>query len=472
MSTNNNRAIAVDNATLKVISEIISKGFGINYQENRFSELQNRLSFICKELKIKDIEGLLKKLQGGYLSEAQRIVVIKHLSVGETFFYRDHKVFEVFQGLIMPKLISNKPSHDKTIRILSAGCSTGEEPYTIAIIVKRHFGNLKDYQIEITGIDINEEALKVARKGLYNHWSFRGTPEWLKSDYFRKVEGNKYELSQEIRSMVSFGQFNLAQKGETLHGRFGNWDLIFCRNVLMYFDEALRVRVANMLYDALLMGGWLIVSPVEASATVFKGFEQVIAQKITLFRKGSAGDLSIVKGKAHETKSFKAVTARAKDVTPHRHRVNTSSSLRVPTTVKTKEDGPTERLSEIKATADMGMLDKAFKLTEEVISENRLDPSAHFIKALILEEMGDLMGAEEALRRVLYLVHNSAIARFRLGTIYLKGLNKGDALREFQQVLNLLKDKTYNDPLEDFSDMNTQRLIEVTNSLIKEVLIA
>ncbi len=478
MSIKDHSGIVLDNSTLHEISAVISKGFGISYQENRFPELQNKLSLICKELKIKDIDALLKMLKGHSLSEAQRIVVIKHLTVGETFFYRDRKVFEVFQGLIMPEIISTKSPQDRHIKILSVGCSTGEEPYTIAIIIKRHFGNLKDYHIEITGIDINEDALEAARRGLYSQWSFRGTPEWLKPGYFRRVEGNKYELSHEIRSMVSFELFNLAQKGETLHGRFGSWDLIFCRNVLMYFDEALRSQVADMLYNALLIGGWLIVSPVEASATVFERFERVIHQRITLFRRAVAGTVPILR--SDEKKVHKSPKTNPKELprtTPKKtsnptHIVNKSSDISGPVTVKNKEYGLPERLREIKVVADGGMLDNALSMVNEAIKKDSLDPAAHFLKALILEELGDLIGAEAALRGVLYLEHNSALARFRLGNIYLKGLNKSGAMREFQGVITLLRDKAYTDPLKDFSDMNTDRLMEITNSLIREIEIA
>jgi chemotaxis protein methyltransferase CheR len=170
------------------------------------------------------------------------------LTIGETFFFRDPNTFDGIEHFIIPDVIRSKSEIQKTFRIWSAGCSTGEEPYSLAILCTRTLLSASNLQIQILATDINKESLKKAKIGFYKEWSFRGAPPWLKKDYFLKVPGG-YELNSTIRSMVEFRRLNLVSFDySSILNDFGPVDLILCRNTIMYFTAEVRKRIVeNML---------------------------------------------------------------------------------------------------------------------------------------------------------------------------------------------------------------------------------
>ena len=135
--------------------------------------------------------------------------------------------------------------------ILSAGCSTGEEPYSIAIALHRSIPKIKDWNITIQATDINEKALAKARLGVYNPWSFRNSPSWLKSRYFDHKENRKYELIPEIKKMVTFVSCNLTEDDcYSVLPHTGTMDIIFCRNMLMYFTAEWAEKISERLISS------------------------------------------------------------------------------------------------------------------------------------------------------------------------------------------------------------------------------
>lgn len=473
----------IDKSELLQVSSLIKDRLGLNYRENRLPELINKLSAICKDLNLQDIGTLKEMIRHDRLSEDQAVKITRHLTVGETFFFRDSKVFDIFHREILPEIISSKKTSNRQINILSAGCSTGEEPYTIAIILKRCLVDLKDWQIGITALDINDSALDTARKGLYKNWSFRGAPEWLKGAYFSKVGKDLYEISDEIKVMVKFIQFNLANSPSEFKRRFANFDVIFCRNVIMYFDNDLRQQIADTLYDALVDKGWLIVSPVEASADIFRRYNTIIYNKTTLFRRHEStgsSESSVSEGALQPAPSLpKQVVFKRQD-----NKVSVKRQGVLPT-VKSKDSqvhagrysalgvqyDVSSKLGDAVKMANSGSLDEALALLDDLIGSNRLNPQAHYLKALVLEEMGNLQRAEESLRSVIYLEGDSAITHFRLGNIFFKTLRFEEALREFNNVISLLEGHDKTDRLSGFSDINRDRLLELSRELAREIKI-
>ncbi len=479
------------------LSSLINEGFGVHFKESRFKELERKINHIAKELDIVDLRVLENMLISNSLSEEQRMLIARHLTVGETFFFRDPKMFSIFKDVIMADVISSKIKSSKQIRILSAGCSTGEEPYTIAVLLHRHFESLRQWHINITAIDVNEESLNKARRAVYREWSFRGAPEWLKTDYFIKKGKEGYELSEVIRSMVQFQYYNLACNPEDFCRVFAGFDVIFCRNVVMYFNEDLRHTVADMLYRSLVRGGWLIVSPVEASSLLFSRYETLNIDGTTLFRKGLSDDFSIRAAELLNTQRNRSLTESFDKAIVNNNKAQPSYNQYVypseknnfgkiinpakpiaqvdiiqATNIPDSLMGNKEKsfaLKEARKMADLGMLDEAMSLLETIAQEHKLDPELYYLKALILEEKGDLNGAEEALKRVLYLDNNSALARFRLGNILFNARKGEEALREFNSVVSILGRKDHEETLEDFGNMSVKRIIEVSMSIIREI---
>jgi chemotaxis protein methyltransferase CheR len=216
------------------------------------------------------LHGVLsRKAHAGDLLDA----MVSALNVGETHFFRGAPQIKVLEQRILPKLIDRR-GRERRLRIWSAGCSTGEEAYTLAILLRRLLPAPAEWDVLILATDINGRSLERARRGLYTAWSLRGAPEFVRNSYLAG-EGNRFEIAPQIRDMVTFSRLNLAEDDyPSVSTNTQAMDLIVCRNVLLYFDEDGTRAVMRRLRDALAEGGWLMLGPVEAGLGAFDGLEQ------------------------------------------------------------------------------------------------------------------------------------------------------------------------------------------------------
>jgi chemotaxis protein methyltransferase CheR len=186
--------------------------------------------------------------------------------VGETYFFRETHALDVFTEQILPPLIQARQQTSRSLRIWSAACCTGEEPYSLAILLRTRIPNIQDWNITIVGTDINTRFLKKAAEGVYSEWSFRATPHHYKERYFRRTTNGRFEIVPEIRRMVRFSQLNLAEDAyPSFINDTNNMDVIFCRNVFIYFSPERIHTAVQSLHRALIDRGWLIVSPSETA---------------------------------------------------------------------------------------------------------------------------------------------------------------------------------------------------------------
>lgn len=217
--------------------------------------------------------GLLSALGCGTYSElfykvrndaALKNTVIDRITTQDTGFFRDQGVFEMLQLEILPRLIEARrqyPGQPRvSLRIWSAGCSTGQEVYSIAIALKDLLGDLSPYAFEIVGTDISQAAVDKASAGIYSTFEIeRGLSPAALLRHF-KTEGDQFRVSDELRSLVSFRKLNLHEE----FGSLGRWDIIFCRNVAVDFSEADKKNLFDRFHTALLPGGALVIGSTEA----------------------------------------------------------------------------------------------------------------------------------------------------------------------------------------------------------------
>lgn len=189
-------------------------------------------------------------------------MLVSEITNIESFFFRDKGQFKLLRNYILPDIIQRQ-AKDKTLRICSAGCSTGEEPYSLAILLKELMPDLQDWTITILGVDINEVALTRARRGIYRSWSFRGVTSEIKQKFFQEVQDD-YHIDPVIRNMVTFQKVNLFKDPfSELRSAIEDIDLIICRNVFIYFNESAIKAVLNKFYEALVPSGYLLVGHAE-----------------------------------------------------------------------------------------------------------------------------------------------------------------------------------------------------------------
>ena len=203
------------------------------------------------------------------------------MTTNETFWFRDPKHFDVLMDNLLPELSQRKMG---SVRIWSAACSSGQEPYSISLLVQqaRQSGKLKS-DVEILGTDISQGMLETAKRGTYSEIELgRGISPALKTNYFQNVRDG-WQLKDDIRRRVSFKYFNLQDRYQPL----GKFDVIFCRNVLIYFSDSLKTEILQRMADVLVPGGYLFLSSTEALPVAVTQFEKVTISGTRLFKRAS-----------------------------------------------------------------------------------------------------------------------------------------------------------------------------------------
>lgn len=246
--------------------EFLLNESGLALNAERTYLLESRLSPIIKRMGLDDVSELTRKLKARD-AEAQKNV-IEAMTVNETFFFRDTHVFKRFCDVIMPEIMKSKPA-GATIRIWCAACSSGQEAYSLAIMIKENAAKIGDYNFEIIATDLSESILDVARSAKYSQFEVqRGVPTKLLLKYFTQ-KNDDWFLNDEIKQMVQFDTFNLMGPME----KFGIVDFILCRNVLSYFDGETQRQVLEGLYNRCDEEGFLAVGTDETIETVTDKFK-------------------------------------------------------------------------------------------------------------------------------------------------------------------------------------------------------
>jgi chemotaxis protein methyltransferase CheR len=231
-----------------------------------------------------DDPGAYLALVDGQEDEFEEFVAL--MTINETYFYREPEQLKLLVDRLMPRLMAAEKAR-LPIRILSAGCSTGEEPYSIAIAVLERFGEAAENLVRIVGGDIDRYALAKARTAQYNKFSFRSMPARLRERYFRPLEGGQFDLSPRVAGMVRFFPLNLL--ADEFPAEFGDFDIVFFRNVSIYFDALGRRTIQRHLYDAMTPRGLLLIGMAETIANDFGIFRQVEIDGLFYFAKAAAG---------------------------------------------------------------------------------------------------------------------------------------------------------------------------------------
>jgi chemotaxis protein methyltransferase CheR len=273
------------------IAGFVQQHIGFSYADARTGDLIRGFCAACKDMGCVTGDECLSLLidpdQSGVLKE----LLVKKLTIGETYFFRDRRLFTHLCTTLLPELIQSRRSGRKYLRIWCAACSSGEEPYSLAILLKYLIPDIDSWDITLLATDINTGSLHAAERGVYSKWSFREEAPVSLTPYVTPSQDGRFEVSPDIKKMVRFSRLNLITDAypSTLTGTT-TMDLILCRNVLMYFSPDLAGEVIDRLHDALITGGWLIVSPQEISYAQRPGFVQVKQSSVFLFRKGAAAE--------------------------------------------------------------------------------------------------------------------------------------------------------------------------------------
>jgi chemotaxis protein methyltransferase CheR len=245
------------NSDFDHLRKLLHRSSGLALDADKAYLAESRLRRIMTRAGIDDLGGLVKQIEGGRKPALMRDVV-EAMTTNETFFFRDRLPFEHFKSYILPQLIEAR-SASRSIRIWCAACATGQEPYSLAMILDEEAKKLTGWNVEILATDLSRSVVDTAREALYSQFEVqRGLPINYLLRYFHQ-EGSHWRLSEHVRSRVKFQEFNLLSDPF----RFGQFDIVFCRNVLIYFDPETKKQVLHRLANVLAPDGYLVMGAAE-----------------------------------------------------------------------------------------------------------------------------------------------------------------------------------------------------------------
>jgi len=459
---------------LQELREKIVDWFGLYFPDTRLGDLERGLIQAARELKMDEsVDGIYQWMMRAEKSRNDIHVLATHLTVGETYFFREQIGLDLFKELILPRHMKNEKT-TVPFRIWCAGCSSGEEPYTLAIIIKEYFPQISEADISILASDISPLALKKAIQGIYSEWSFRTIDPFLKSKYFRK-EGGNWRISPEIQRMVNFSFINLADQSypspltQTEH-----LDLILCRNVLMYFDPAVIKEISKKFLNCLNDDGWLITSQVELNDEYYSDFHRIQFLNGIFYQKSSTKiNKAIthpgpVAGINHPVIPFvqpdKKSHKNNKNVTVNPSKNQTLDKKTRTVTHQTTPDlralfdtGCYRQITEFmersgnhpeltpekipiiaRAYANTGHYREAAHYLEKLIYGKQTTPEVYYLYATVLFELNDYEKAETHLKKAIYLDHRHIPTYLLLGNLMNIQGKKELASKYFKNVFTLL----------------------------------
>jgi len=392
--------------------------------------------------------------------ELQKLLL--HLTVGETYFFRYRAHFDALRQLVTGELAG------KPLRIWSAGCSTGEEPYSLAMIIMEALPDWRKRDIRILATDINNRSLQRAREGVYRPWSLRATEPRYLDRYFSRV-GDSYLIRDDVKQMVEFSHLNLQTATfPQPEGQFRELDVIFCRNVTIYFTLATTRQIIDKFAATLMPGGHLFLGHAEALTHVSTKFERVSRENGFYYRKKSLTNvaaLPVVNPLKPRPVKKAVLPARPAAPLPSKLSVPIPSSMPEPTLEElfrqARELFDAENFNEAEALiesvlrrqpdhlaalvmkgfvfANRAQFQEALALCDKVLARNDLHSEAYFLRGLVLEIEEHLQNALEEYRKALLLRREFVMPHYCLGRVYFRLGRDRDGMRELRNCLKLLE---------------------------------
>ncbi len=264
----------------RLVRDLIHDYCGIFFQDDAQHLVERRLVPRLAVRSVRDWGEYYRFLRYHTSRKEELEEIVERITTNETYFFREMYQLDALQGEILPEIAARRP-RGKHLTLWSAGCATGEEAYTLAILVLET-GLFQDWEVRIFGSDISRRVLAVARKAAYGPVSFRGVDERHKRRWFREAEG-KHQVREEVRALCSFGRLNLIDDDQL--SVVGEVDVVLCRNVLIYFDHASRRRAVEAFKRKLVPGGYLLLGHSESLLNVSTAFQLVHLKTAMVYRK-------------------------------------------------------------------------------------------------------------------------------------------------------------------------------------------
>ena len=465
-------------------ARLIAEHTGLALRDLDRTGLGEKLSIRTKALKLlpENYYRLLAASTPESAQEWQKLVAL--FTNNETYFFRDKEQFHLLRNFIIPELIRQKQA-TRNIRICSAGCSSGEEPYSLAMLLKELIPDVKHWNLIILGIDIDEEALEKAKRAIYSPWSFRGVDSSVKDRYFRPIN-NQYHLVPEIKQLVNFQTVNLVKDSfPQANSELKNIDLFICRNVFIYFGSATIALILEKIYRTLNPLGYFLTGHTELHGQNLRQFEKKIFTESLIYQRPENNIVdpaptilpndfrSSIKRTSTPTNTSRfnsAATARKSQNLLNSRSEKTTISKSSPPEVQENGENCLKKakllcqqkqyelaikqakklldsepkhiqgnyiIAEIYA--NIGKYEEAVHYCYQALEQDSCFVFPYYLLAQIAEEQGNSEEAKRILKKIIYLDPNSPLPYFDLSQIYQREGDKHRMIKMQQAALDLLK---------------------------------
>lgn len=461
---------------LPQLNRRILSQMGLEFAQKQWPALESGLSAAAAELGFADLENFAEWLLNADLGPEQVSVLASHLAIGESSFFREPKTLDILKSELLPKLIRRRRQTGcRRLRLWSAGCSNGEEAYSLAIILYDLLPDIVQWDISVLGTDFNMRALEIARIGKYSSRAFRSSPSYVQRRHFTK-EGGQFEVLPDIKAMLRFSYLNLLDE---LYPSVTNGtcdiDVILCRNVLMYFHPQYRARLIEGFSHCLNPGGWLIVGPSELRHVPLNSFRQIAFPQAFFFcKEGSKEDTSATQkinnpdlpdprttfGTLRQRQAYeKALTS-----------YGGGNDAEVEKILGVLDEATlAEKTCDLLARACLRQkkFHEALVWNEKTLCGDNFNARFHYLRAKILQKQQDLHEANASLRRSLYLEPQFVLANFDMGLLARQQGRVKEASTYFKNVLALLQHYAPNAILPASDGLQAQTLQKTVAEIIR-----
>lgn len=463
-----------DQELISKLNAAISASIGIHFGPDRLSDLEKAIELAAQDLNFSDARQFALKIFQDSLSTEEVQAIVRHLTTAETYFFREPKAFDELEA-VLPSLIAERRAEGKKLRILSAGCCTGEEAYSLAMLLTRLIGDIDDWQINIVGSDINQDYLAKARHGVYSSWAFRGImsepSDRFKARFFIEVDNGNFEISLKLKKMVQFVYLNLADDFQVYEQQLGNqpFDLVLCRNVLIYFDKTMIKAVLQRLSRFIVPGGWLLLAATEVPSAGEKEIAQNLRPRLNnevyLFQREApkciAPEINVVPSLKNELEYGRKLHRQGDYAASER--VLSKGLLKLNQLGQERRKLDSKLQKEflellVRSLSNLGRFDDAVSQASSLVKiDDRYDYL--YLYAVVLSESGRSSEASVFLKRALAAKSDFAAASFMLASI---ALQQGDTLAAGRYLLMVR---------EVLAKLPPESLIECTDGTsVKELL--
>lgn len=404
------------------------------------------LKSILEDLAGGDLPQFLVRMRASHETSPEWQALLRALTIGETYFFRDTLPFELLRTTILPDLIRERRQKKRfDLAIWCAGCATGEEVYSTAITLYEMLPDFAQWTIRLNGSDINVQALETARQGIYRDWSFRHTSPDFQARYFDSTPDG-WQIKPQIRAVPVFRQANLLDGAPN-----PPYDVVFCRNTLLYFARGYVERAETTLYNALAPAGWLVLGQSEAIRTYRERWVLRVFSNAIFYQKpahAQRGTLSYVETPARSDGDgyYTALSALHHDQSEEAER-----TLRRLITEQPQNIQPRLLLAYILACRHN--VEEAHAHLDAALQIEAMAADAYYLRATLHLESGEIAEAERALRAALYCRRDHPLAAFLLGNLAYKAGNLPRALRAWESARRAVAVLQPDSWFSDFTDM-------------------